>query len=60
MMAGPHGMVHWGLDEGHTKMDSRGVDALFGIVAASIVDLARAMRISVLEFAQQSKEGDNF
>jgi hypothetical protein len=32
MMASPDGMVHWGLGEGRTKMDSRGVDALFGVV----------------------------
>jgi hypothetical protein len=41
--------VQWGLGGGHVKMDSRRMEALSGAMAASMADLARAMRISALE-----------
>jgi hypothetical protein len=43
-MAIPGDMVQRGLGDGRAMMDSRWVDVLSGAVAASMVDLERAMQ----------------
>jgi hypothetical protein len=49
MTASLGGMVQWGIDDGRSVMDSRGVEVWSGVMVALPTDLARAMRISALK-----------
>jgi hypothetical protein len=60
MMESPSSMVQHGLGDKCAKMDSHRVEAMASVMVASMADLVRSMRISILELAQLFDGGDDF